>query len=282
MGQICYGCTREKILDIVAKIVQKKGGPNPFVTRRPGHKWWSLFKKRNSIVSLPTPGKLKLVWAKCCTPEILSIWYSEFKIYLEEHNLLDKTTQIWKADEVGFPLCATSGKVLSICNCHFKVVQQLDIFPTTLKYQHIWMTHFWPNYLWVWPCWPSVQFCRDEEQNAVMCAVSASGEKISPMQVFSGMGFKYKTYAQMCQWGIPLSFSNWLEQVTVDLSLDHKSFCQKDCSMAGCSTLVNGHAWHIDLYTTNFCRKDQILLYCLPPYSSHLNPTTGYWFLQDF
>ena len=29
LSQICYACTREQILDIVEKIVERNGGPNP-------------------------------------------------------------------------------------------------------------------------------------------------------------------------------------------------------------------------------------------------------------
>ena len=36
LGHIGYGCTHEQILDIVAKIVEKNGRPNPFINGRPG------------------------------------------------------------------------------------------------------------------------------------------------------------------------------------------------------------------------------------------------------
>lgn len=55
MGQIGYGCTRDQIFDIVAKIVSKDGRDNPFVNGRPGRKWWELFKKRHPEVTLRTP-----------------------------------------------------------------------------------------------------------------------------------------------------------------------------------------------------------------------------------
>ena len=34
--------------------------------------------------------------------------------------------------------------------------------------------------------------------------------------------------------------------------------------------LVDGHSSHIDIHTSKFCRENNILLYCLPPHSSHL------------
>ena len=34
--------------------------------------------------------------------------------------------------------------------------------------------------------------------------------------------------------------------------------------------LVDGHSSHIDLEVAKFCKENQILLFCLPPHSSHL------------
>ena len=96
--------------------MSKDGCPNPFVSGRPGRKWWSLFRKRHSEITLRTPEKLQLARVKCCTPEIWGAWFKEVGEFLEAHSLLNKAEYIWNADEAGFPLCATSGKVISIRN----------------------------------------------------------------------------------------------------------------------------------------------------------------------
>ncbi len=50
--------------------------------------------------------------------------------------------------------------------------------------------------------------------------------------------------------------------------------------------LVDGHTSHIDLQTSKFCQENGILLYCLPPHSSHIiqplnvgffSPLKGAW-----
>ena len=116
MGQIGYERTREQIFDIVAKIVTKDGRPNPFVDGKPGRKWWASFKKRHPEISLHTPERLQLARAKCCIPEVLGAWYEEFGEFLKTYSLMNEADRIWNGDEAGFSLCATSGKVISICS----------------------------------------------------------------------------------------------------------------------------------------------------------------------
>ena len=88
---------------------------------------------------------------------VLSIWYMEFKKFLEEQYLLNNAMHIWNADEAGFPLCATSGKVLTIRGCK-------NVYAITAD---------------------------TKEQITILCAVSASREAIPPMHMFSGVRFKY-------------------------------------------------------------------------------------------
>lgn len=235
MAQIGYGCTKEQVLNIVAQIVAKDGRPNPFVNGRPGRKWWSLFKKRNPRVSLRTPEKLQLARAKCCTPEILATWYREFKCFLEERGLLNKGAQIWNADEAGFPLCATSGKVLSIRGCKNVCSITADT----------------------------------KEQITVLCAISASGEVIPPMHIFPGMRFKYNPMFNSVDGAyFGHSPSGW---ITAELFFGWvANHFAKKVTTRPLVLLVDGHTSHIDLHTSTFCKDNNIHLCCLPPHSSHL------------
>ena len=46
--------------------------------------------------------------------------------------------------------------------------------------------------------------------------------------------------------------------------------------------LVHGHSCHIDIEISKFCNENGILLYCLPPHSSHITQPLALrcWFLQ--
>ena len=157
MGQIGYGRTREQIFDIVAKIVTKDGRPNPFVDGKSGRKWWALFKKRHPEISLRTSEKLQLARAKCCTPEVLGAWYEEFGKFLKTYSLMNEADCIWNADEAGFSLCATSGKVISIRSCK-------NVYAITAD---------------------------TKEQITTLCAINAAGGVLPPMHIFPGTRFQY-------------------------------------------------------------------------------------------
>ena len=44
--------------------------------------------------------------------------------------------------------------------------------------------------------------------------------------------------------------------------------------------LVDGHSSHINLHTSLFCKENNILLYCLPPHSSHLTQPLDVSFIK--
>lgn len=43
MAKIGYGQTRHQICEMVKKIIEKDGRPNPFKDNRPGKDWWYTF-----------------------------------------------------------------------------------------------------------------------------------------------------------------------------------------------------------------------------------------------
>jgi len=157
MSRIGYGRTEEQLQDIVQEMMKTDGRPSPFKDDRPGDKWWKLFIKRHPVLSLRKPEQLQLSRARCCTPEILQQWYVEFEQFLITHDLKDKAARIWNADEAGFPLCPSTGKVIAMRNarCVYGVTGD------------------------------------SKEQITVLCAVSAAGDVIPPMHVFAGERFKY-------------------------------------------------------------------------------------------
>ena len=158
-------------------------------------------RKEIQSVCVLTPENLKLVWAKCCTPKILSTWYRGFKIYLEEHNLLNKTTQIWNANEAGFLLCATSGKVLSICGCRFKSCITIGYVSHDIKIPTYFDDPFSTDQFVSLALLTKHAVLPTRRADCCLCAVSASGETVPPMQIFSGMRFKFKFLCSIVSMG---------------------------------------------------------------------------------
>ena len=94
MSKIGYGLTRERILEMVKKILDKDGRPNPFKENLPGRKWWELFLQRHPQLSVHKPEALQLARAHCGTPEVLQMWYSDFDQFLMTHNVKIQPTAL--------------------------------------------------------------------------------------------------------------------------------------------------------------------------------------------
>lgn len=116
MAEIGYGRSRDQITAAVRKIIEKDHRPNPFRNNTPGRKWWALFKKRHPEICLRSPEHLQLCRIKCCTTEAIMDWFFDFDQFLQRHEVKDKPTRIWNADESGFSLCPKTGKVIAMKN----------------------------------------------------------------------------------------------------------------------------------------------------------------------
>ena len=98
---------------------------------------------------------------------------------------------------------------------------------------------------------------------------SAVGEAIPPMEIFPGTRFKYNPMLNCVEgayfghspsgWSTAELFYGWIT--------NHFS---KKVTIRPVVLLVDGHTSHIDLHTSTYCKENNILLYCLPPHSSHL------------
>ena len=234
MNEIGYGQTRRQICDTIKKILDKDGRHNPFTDNRPGSHWWYSFVCRNKL-SLRSPSTLESYRASACTPEKLQTWYHDFEQFLVTNGLTDEPSRIWNCDESGFPLCPKSGKVLTRSGA--KTVYASG--------------------------------SAQKQQITTLVAISASGNVIPPMHVFPGVRFSYNPMEE----SVPKAYfgrsvSGWIN-TELFYGWVEKSFCKADWCGATV-LLLDGHTSHIDLDTSKFCKQDQILLYCLPPHSSHI------------
>ena len=62
-----------------------------------------------------------------------------------------------------------------------------------------------------------------------------------------------------------------MDQDGTVLWLDQKHFSVQVGRERPVLLIIDGHTTHIDLDISQFCKEDRILLYCLPPHSSHIS-----------
>uniref|UniRef100_A0A1X7UEV0 HTH CENPB-type domain-containing protein n=1 Tax=Amphimedon queenslandica TaxID=400682 RepID=A0A1X7UEV0_AMPQE len=235
MAEIGYGQCRQQVTVMVTRILDKYKRPNPFPNNIPGKDWWYAFLRRHPEITLRTPQALEACRAKACTPKAISSWYIDYEQFLLTNDLRDQPQRIWNCDESGFSLCPKSGKVLAASGT--KTVY----YATSSK-----------------------------GQITVLACVNAVGGSIPPMHIFPGVRFSYNpmegcvdgSYFGKSEngWITQELFNGWLEKHFVRHIPPERPVC----------LLLDGHGSHIDLDTSKFCKENGILLYCLPPHSSHI------------
>ena len=235
MYEIGYGQTRQQVTEMVKKILDKDGRPNPFKDNRPGKDWWYSFLTRNKL-AWRSPSALEAYRASACTKEKLEEWYTKFEQFLICHGLHEQPSRIWNCDESGFPLCAKSGKILA-------PVGSKTVYSSC---------------------------AAQKTQITTLVAISAGGQIIPPMHIFPGQRFAYNPLEGGVEGAYFASSSNGWIKTELFYGWIKKHFSIRAGRERPLLLLVDGHTTHIDLDVSQFCKDDQILLYCLPPHSSHI------------
>ena len=112
MAQRGLGLRMFEFLDFVEDIVKREKRNTPFKNGRPGKKWYYAFMQRNKhIISSRTETDLEMKRSKV-TKEKTDLWYSKFRDFLIENNLIEAPSRIWNADEAGFNMGSNKSKVI--------------------------------------------------------------------------------------------------------------------------------------------------------------------------
>ncbi|XP_041361896.1 uncharacterized protein LOC121377863 [Gigantopelta aegis] len=106
------GLKPKEFLQFVHNIVKKEKRKNPFTNGHPGHKWYYSFMARNcNTVRIRTEVPLEACRSKL-TREQVDNWYCRYRDFIIEKGLLESPSRIWNADETGFCMGSTPGKVI--------------------------------------------------------------------------------------------------------------------------------------------------------------------------
>ena len=112
MAERGMGLRPGEFLDFVQSVVTKEKRQTPFTDNRPSHDWYHSFLNRNShIIQIRSETPLEYCRAKL-TKEKMDSWYGTLRDFLIVQDLIDKPSRIWNADETGFSMASTAGKVI--------------------------------------------------------------------------------------------------------------------------------------------------------------------------
>lgn len=233
---------KQDLLDTVQKIIRDGGFKNKFKDDRPGHKWFVKFLARNNEVSLKNAEGINKARAQV-TEESIRLWFRELEEYLDsihQKDILDDPKRIFNGDESGFALCPKTGKVLGPRG--FKNLYQIK---------------------------PS----SEKENITVLLTFNANGDMCPPCVVFPYIRPPKAVVKSMPkEWCLGRSETGWMrgEVFFEYVTNEFHNWVVKNNIIKPILLLVDGHKSHMSLMLSTLCEELQIILYALPPNTTHI------------
>lgn len=242
MGERGLPVTKCQLLESVAKLVHNLNRENSFKGGIPGNKWYQGFLKRHPEISKRVPQNLTVSRASLSENDIRN-WFSSVRSYLTDNDLLDVLTdpkRVFNCDESGFYLSPKEKQVL-VRKGSKKVYNRT---------------------------------VNDEKENiTVLLTVSADGVMQPPMTLFpykkripSSIHKKYPK-----SWGIGHSESGWMTGETFYeymTNVFHPWILNNNIPLP-VLFFLDGHASHINLHLSQFCKENGIILTAFYPNATH-------------
>ncbi|XP_045492332.1 tigger transposable element-derived protein 1-like [Colias croceus] len=233
---------KQELLQTIEKIIHEGEIKNNFKDNRPGEKWFKKFLARNKVISLKNAEGINKARAQV-TEQSIRLWFRQLEEYLESINqkeILSEPMRIFNGDESGFALCPKTGKVIGPRG--FKNLYQIK-----------------PN--------------NEKENITVLLTFNANGDMCPPCVVFPYIRPPKAVVDSMPQeWCLGKSETGWMrgEIFFEYITNEFNSWIVDNNIKKPVLLLVDGHKSHMSLALSTMCEKLQIILYALPPNTTHI------------
>ena len=112
-----YGLTRETVMELVFKIVDKTGRKNPFQGGKAGRAWFERFKRCHPQLSFRIPQPLSYCRAVSANQSAVNDFFGKLGSLFGRLNLISKPMLIYNCDETGISIVHKPGKVMAEMEC---------------------------------------------------------------------------------------------------------------------------------------------------------------------
>ena len=231
-----FPLTRTMVKAFAWSIAKRLGKSGQFNSEYgPGEKWWTLFKQRHPQLSLRRSDPLDRNRAEALNSSIVNEYYDLLHTVLTDNNILNNARQILNCDETFVPLDYSREKVV-----------------TTKGAKNVYR-----------------QSQGTSEHITMLCCASAAGFPLPPLIIFSKCfpGGQYRfdgpddaLYAK--------SESGWID-VELFITWFKKIFLKFAVPQRPLLLLIDGHKSHMGLELVDLCRENNVILFCLPPHTTH-------------
>ena len=230
-ARIGYPKTRQQVLALVQDIVSCRR-PEVLVTNG----WWERFTKRHPHVTLKSAVPLSYVRAMAQDESSIEAYYNLLETTLRQNGIFDSPAQIFNCDETEMPLNPKPLKIVGERGAKN------------------------PSYI-----------CGSiKNQVTVLACTSASGYALPPYVILARKTLNQEiTYGEVAATSYGLSPKGWM-----DLTLFNKWFKEQFLRWAPPALplllLMDGHASHFCPNLIRTAAAEGIILFALPPHTTHL------------
>jgi hypothetical protein len=237
MANIGYGYTISSIQYMAADYARSLGKS---VKAREGlsQNWFYAFLGRWEQLKVVAPQKLGMARAKAASKENIGNYFQELEKVLIENNLLNAPERIFNVDESGLSTEHSPPKIV----CDKDTVAQAITSPRT-------------------------------KNITIIGAANAVGNHVPPFYIFSGKRWS----DDLLDGALPgssggMSDSGWINRGLFERYLSEHFSKHVKLDKTGPPTLIlyDGHKSHLSLTLTEWAKENNVVLFVLPPHSSHL------------
>ena len=230
-----YPLTRTLTKAFAMAIAVRSGNEGRFGKDSPSEHWWTGFRQRHPEVTLRKPDKLERSRADALNPVVVKQYLELLEGILDKNGLKNSPRQLYNCDETFVPLDCSREKAVMLKgsrNAH-------------------------------------LQAQGTSEHITILCAASAAGLPLPPMIIYSkcfpGCQYRFEgpdgtLYAK--------SDSGWIDS-ELFLTWLKKILLKHVVSQRPVLLFTDGHKSHINLDVVDLCRQNDIILFCLPPHTTH-------------
>lgn len=231
-NKVGYGKTRNQVKVIAERVATDKG-----VLRgaRISDGWWRRFLQRHPNLSLRSGDSTGYVRMNAMNEENLKNYFDLLNDVLEENDLKAHPEQIYNMDETGLPLNPRPPKVIAVRG------------QKKVRYQ----------------CSGS------KSQITVLGCCSGTGQVIPPFVIFDAKNLNALwTRGEVPGTRYGLSDSGWTDR-GLFMGWLEEHFLAHAVPARPLLLLVDGHSSHYDPDSIRFARGQSIIIFCLPPHTTH-------------
>ena len=239
LADIGYGYNKSEIQYMASDYAHSLGKEVP-ATEKLSNCWFYGFLKRWPELKVVKPQKLSISRAKSASSEVLANYYTELGNILSANNLTNKPERIYNVDETGISTEHLPPKI--VCNVG-----------------------------------TNPQAVTSPRSSTVTCiaAGNALGNSVPPYYIFPGVRWN-DSFLEGAATGTAgaMSKSGWSNSEVFQNYLNNH-FLRYSTIPSGSPTeptlvLYDGHRSHVSLTLTDWARRNNVILFVLPPHTSHL------------